>query len=185
MMKVRNISSLTSRMVVLRAAVSRDFALLSKLRNDVLAQDSLLALAKPNSPTRVRAWLERRAADEDGVFFVIADGRDDHAVGFLQAKGIDSLHRIAELGICIVGEGQGKGFGRGAIALLEKYLARVFRIRKIWLRVDAGNAPAIALYSSCGFQIVGTLKKHHFAGGRYRDVTLMEKLLMKGNAASR
>jgi len=67
---------------------------------------------------------------------------------------------------------------------LEKYLSDVFRVRKIWLRVDAGNVPAIALYRSAGFRAVGTLSKHHYAGGRYRDVLLMEKLLRKGKAAS-
>lgn len=176
---------LTASRVALRAVVDRDFPVLSKLRNDLLAQDSLLALAKPNSPMRVRAWLEQRAADEDGAFFVIADARDDHAAGFIQAKGIDPLHRIAELGICIVEERQGRGFGREAIALLEKYLSRVFRIRKIWLRVDASNSPALALYSSSGFRKVGTLMKHHYADGRYRDVMLMEKLLAKSKAAGR
>ena len=180
----RTVSTLSAKRVALRAATARDFAVLSKLRNDLRVQMSLLALAKPNSPRRVRAWLERRAADDDGAFFVIADVRDDRAVGFIQAGGIDALNRIAEVGICLDEEARGKGLGREAITLLEKYLSDVFRVRKIWLRVDAGNVPAIALYRSAGFRAVGTLSKHHYAGGRYRDVLLMEKLLRKGKAAS-
>ena len=163
--------------VALRAPTDRDFAVLSRLRNDLVVQNSLLALARPNSPARVRAWLARRAGDDHAAFFVIADARDDRAVGFIQASGIDPLHRIAELGICIDQASRTRGFGRKAIALLEKYLAAVFRVRKLWLRVDSRNAPAVALYQSSGFREVGTLTKHHFADGRYRDVLLMEKLL--------
>jgi RimJ/RimL family protein N-acetyltransferase len=166
--------------IVLRPPSDRDFSILSKLRNDLEVQDSLLALGRPNSPRRVRAWLERRAEETTGAFFVIADAHDDRAIGFVQARGIDSLHRIAELGICISRDDRGRGLGREAIALLEKYLSRVFRIRKIWLRVDASNAPAVALYRSSGFREVGTLK--HYAGGRYRDILLMERLFRDGKA---
>jgi RimJ/RimL family protein N-acetyltransferase len=133
----------------------------------------------------VRAWLRRRAEDDRAAFFVIADARDDRALGFIQARDIDPLHRVAELGICIDQPGRGRGLGRQAMVLLEEYLVAVFRVRKIWLRVDAHNAPAVALYRSNGFREVGTLKKHHYAGGRYRDVLLMEKLLRGSKAAGR
>lgn len=166
--------------VALRAPTERDFAILSRLRNDLAVQNSLLALPRPNSPARVRAWLERRADDDHAAFFVIADARDDRAVGFIQASGIDSLHRVAELGICIDQGSRARGFGREAIALLQKYLAEVFRVRKLWLRVDSRNGRAVALYRAGGFREVGTLRKHHFANGRYRDVLLMEKLLRAG-----
>lgn len=171
--------------VKLRAATARDFDVLSKLRNDFDVQVSLLAVARPNSPRRVRAWLERRAAADDGAFFVIADVRDDRAVGFIQAGGIDPLHRVAEVGICLEEEARGRGLGREAMMLLERYLASVFRIRKIWLRVDAANLRVVALYRSAGFRRAGMLEKHHYARGRYRDVLLMEKLLDKGATKGR
>lgn len=165
--------------VVLRAAADSDFVVLAELRNNFAVQDALLATGRPNSPARVKAWLERRAADDEGVFFVIAATDDDRALGFVQATGIDPLHRVAELGICITDVARGRGVGRQAIALLEEYLQRSFRTRKIWLRVDAGNTNAIALYGACGFQRVGVLSQHHYAGGRYRDVLIMEKLFAK------
>jgi RimJ/RimL family protein N-acetyltransferase len=173
-------SNRRAKRVTLRAAAARDFALLSKLRNDLEVQASLLALARPNSPRRVRAWLERRAAADDGAFFVIADTGDDRPLGFIQAGGIDALHRRAEVGICLDEGARGRGLGKEAMALLEDYLAGVFRVRKLWLRVDAANLPAIALYRGAGFRAVGTLKQHHYARGRYRDVVLMEKMLRKG-----
>jgi RimJ/RimL family protein N-acetyltransferase len=174
---VRNSSRIS-----LRAATERDFDVLARLRNDRAIQDSLLAVARPNSPARVRAWLERRAADDAGVFFVIVNAADDLALGFIQASGIDPLNRVAELGICLDVAGRGKGFGREAIGLLEKYLMQVFNVRKIWLRVSSNNTVAIALYHSSGFREAGTLKKHHFANGRFRDVLMMEKFLTKAKA---
>lgn len=165
--------------ISLRAATDQDFAVLARLRNDRLVQDSLLAIAKPNSSARVRAWIERRAGDDAGVFFVIADALDGPAIGFIQASGVDHLHRIAELGICLDVTRRGKGYGRQAIALFEKYLIQVLNVRKLWLRVASSNTSAIALYRSSGFKNVGTLKKHHFVNGRFCDVLLMEKLLPK------
>lgn len=165
------------RRVVLRAATDSDFTMLAELRNNFPVQDALLAIGRPNSPARVKAWLERRAADDEGVFFVIAAAENDQALGFVQVTGIEPLHRVAEMGICIADGARGCGVGRQAIAQLEDYLRRSFRIRKIWLRVDAGNVTAIGLYDACGFRHVGVLIKHHFAGGRYRDVLIMEKLL--------
>lgn len=185
MSKTRTALPRAARSIALRAVANRDFPVLARLRNDLNAQASLLALPRPNSARQVRAWIARRAADENGAFFVIADARDDSAIGFVQAVGIDPLHRVAEMGICILDDARGRGYGREAIALLERYLAHVFRVRKIWLRVDAGNAPAIALYHRAGFRRVGTLLKHHYTGGRYHDVMLMEKLLGKGIAAGR
>ena len=165
--------------VSLRAATGKDFVVLSRLRNDREIQDSLLAAARPNSPARIRSWLERRAADDYGAFFVIAETGNDQAVGFIQASEIDSLNRIAEMGICLDKAGRGKGLGREAIGLLERYLLQVFNVRKIWLRVASNNTSAVALYRVSGFREVGTLKKHHFANGRFRDVLVMEKLLAK------
>lgn len=176
---------LTSRRITLRAPTDRDFVTLSKLRNDLSIQNSLLATPRPNSPARVRAWLERRAEDDRAAFFVIADACDDCAVGFIQAMAIDPLHRVAELGICIDEARRARGFGREAISLLEKFLAGVFRVRKIWLRVDSANKAAVTLYRSSGFREVGTLRKHHYAAGRYRDILLMEKMLRDSVATRR
>lgn len=171
-----------SHSISLRAALDQDFALLARLRNDRMIQNSLLAIAKPNSSARVRAWIARRASDDAGVFFVIADNLEGAAIGFIQASGIDHLHRIAELGICLDATRRGKGYGRQAISLLEKYLIQVLNVRKLWLRVASDNRAAIALYHSSGFKKVGTLKKHHFVNGQFCDVLLMEKLLLKSNA---
>jgi RimJ/RimL family protein N-acetyltransferase len=101
----------------------------------------------------------------------------------IQASGIDSLNRIAEMGICIDKLERGKGLGREAIVLLEKYLLKVFNVRKIWLRVRSSNMPAVELYRSSGFREVGTLRKHHYADGRFHDVVIMEKLLTKTKEA--
>lgn len=168
--------------IFLRAAKQEDFVLLSKWRNDPVLQEALLAVPRPNSQIRVRRWLERRAADDHGAFFVIAEIDTDRAMGFIQASGIDSLNRVAEIGICIDTPGQGRGLGRQAMELLEQYLRKTFNLRKTWLHVGAGNAPALALYRSCGFRVVGTLRKHRFANGRYQDVVIMEKLLGNNKA---
>ncbi len=111
------------------------------------------------------------------MFFVVARREDDTALGFVQVLGLDLVSGVGELGICLAPEAQGRGIGAEAMGLLESYLAGVFRLRKLTLKVLAGNDRAVRFYRRLGFEGVGTHRAHHYQGGRYHDVAVMEKFL--------
>jgi RimJ/RimL family protein N-acetyltransferase len=79
-------------------------------------------------------------------------------------------------------EHQGGGRALEALRLLECYASSTLALRKFVLRVLASNARAIAFYEKSGYRHVGILSAHHFQGGDFHDVLLMEKLLVKGAA---
>lgn len=160
--------------VALRAPAPEDQAVLLEIRNDVALQRSLMARPQPNDMERLAAWIERRTTDPTGVFFVIATSDDGRAVGFVQATAMDTVSGVAELGLCIAAGQHRRGYGREALQLLEPYLADVFGVRKLVLRVLAENEPAIGLYLSIGFREVGVHEAHFRFGDELLDVTVME-----------
>jgi hypothetical protein len=59
---------LTGTLIKLRPSKAADVPLLSALRNDLELQLALMAVPRPNSRARVKAWLTRRSNDPEGLF---------------------------------------------------------------------------------------------------------------------
>jgi RimJ/RimL family protein N-acetyltransferase len=163
--------------ISLRAPAPADLAALTALRNDAELQWGLLGTPHPSTPDMVQAWMAKRLADPLSVFFVIAEQAGDRACGYVMIAEMNLLHGTGELGICLGRAHQGRGYGRESLALVERYVRDVFRLRKVVLRVLASNAPALALYEKTGYETVGTHRAHFYHGGSFHDVTVMEKLL--------
>ncbi len=163
--------------IELRAWRDDDLPTLVALRNDLALQNLLMAQARPNSVEKVRRWLVDKSGSEDVLFFVIGDRDSGSCLGYLQLYNQRPLHGTAELGICLAPAAQRRGVGREALALLEDYAQRVFAIRKILLHVLADN-PAAGFYPRVGYREVGCLQAHARIDGSYRDVLVMERLLV-------
>jgi RimJ/RimL family protein N-acetyltransferase len=170
---------LTGTLIKLRPSKAADVPLLSALRNDLELQLALMAVPRPNSRARVKAWIARRSNDPEGAFFVVARPLDDKAIGFIQLVRIDTLHRRAEMGICLATDARGSGASDEAMAMIENYASGALGLQKLVLQVGALNRRAISLYERAGFLRVGMLKAHHFASGRFHDVLIMEKFLRR------
>jgi len=168
----------------LRAPNEGDLPALAHLRNDVQLQTQLLCTPRPNTTESVRSWLDRRLQDPQALLFVIAEQGHDGCVGFLQAVNMNLLHGTAWLGVALVPEAQGRGYGREAVELCEQYTQARFRLRKMLLEVRHDNERALRLYKALGYRAVGTCQQHFYADGRFHDVTIMEKLLVAEAAVS-
>lgn len=160
----------------LREPRDADVSVLAELRNDLEVQRLLLSRGRPNSSSRVQAWIDRTSNAEDAVFFVVADDRDA-ALGFVQVTGLDVVNGYGRLGIAIADVARGVGVGREAIQLVGRYVREVFNLRKLVLEVAASNEAAIAAYESVGFRRVGVLVDHVVYGGIATDVVVMEWML--------
>ncbi len=73
-------------------------------------------------------------------------------------------------GLVIIPEFQGQGLGRMA---MEKVLAELSDVKKIWLVVHPENDSAVKLYESLGF-IRGEVKENYFDDGEPRMVMIKE-----------
>ena len=163
--------------ISLRPWQEADLPILTELRNDVALQAQLLARPRGSRPQQVREWLEGRSRQDDRMFFVIADCKDDSAQGFIQLSDLDLIDRRAELGVCLCDQARGRGLGGQAIALLANYLRDQWHLRKLGLRVRADNAAALRCYEKFGFVRCGLLRRHVFIDGCCQDIVLMEYFL--------
>lgn len=169
--------------VRLRAWQESDVPALQALRNDISLQEMLMAEPRPNSIERTRQWLSERSGRQDGLLFVIAMAEGDQVVGFVQVTEIDRCNLTAFLGIALLPSAQGMGLGAEALSLLEAYLVRVFRLRKLVLKVLASNVYAVHFYTRMKYSQAGVLSRHHASGQGYLDVLIMEKFLFDATAA--
>lgn len=97
--------------------------------------------------------------------------------------GLLSLHprdgrraHVGEIGLFVHDDFQGRGIGRkltaACIDLAENWLG----LTRIELDVFVDNAPAIALYESCGFVIEGTARNFCLRDGMLVDAHHMARL---------
>ncbi|WP_332658261.1 GNAT family N-acetyltransferase [Brevundimonas sp.] len=160
--------------VTLRSVRPDDFAVLDQIRTDVDAQSMLLSHPEKRSSNDTAAWLERRGADPDGIFLVIAEGPS--CLGFVQLTEWKRVDRHARFGIAVLASARGRGVGEQAVGLLiDKAVA--IGLRKLLCEVRVDNAAAIRTYRGLGFQEVGVMSDHYDDGTSLWDVLLMEKLL--------
>lgn len=164
--------------IVLRDITDADLDLIREMRCDREIQDCLLAHPSERGATDAEEWVQRRL--QQGRLWVIADGGDGRAIGFVQLTRQHFVDRYAYFGIALARCEIGKGHGRSAMTALINLARCELKLRKLLLEVRADNARACNLYADLGFRAVGRFLDHYFDGSRLHDVIAMELLLETG-----
>ena len=162
---------LTGERVVLRPLRPDDAEPLWRLRLDPLTWAQ--TTEKPLVPQTFAAFRERfDAPAPDGVaeFAVDVDGG---LVGRAVVFGVDALARTGEVGLSLLAEHRGRGYGRDALRVLVEYAFRSRNLRRVHLQTLAANAAALAAYRAVGFVEEGRLREHAWVEGAYDDIVLM------------
>lgn len=145
-----------------------------KWRNDTDITEQLAGSVFPVSPEREKEWMEEVVlSDRNQIRFGIVLEENDELIGMVNLTHIDWINRNAEFSILIGEKKQwGKGYGKKAMTEILKFGFNERNLERIYLYVNIDHTPAISLYENLGFQKEGTLRKHHFRKGQYRDVFL-------------
>lgn len=88
---------------------------------------------------------------------------------FVAMQGVGEAHL---LNITVAPEHQGQGHARALMAELRRWAGQV-AAQRIWLEVRVGNARAIRLYESLGYQRVNVRKNYYPALGTAREDALV------------
>ena len=162
---------LTGSKVTLRALERGDLQTVWELRNDAAIEIISNGPPRPRSMAELEASFEKLTADREMHAFAIeANGR---MVGQCNLRSIDAVHRRAELGIALLAEEIGKGYGSDAVRVLLDYAFRHLNLHKVSLDTLSTNEPALRAYRACGFVEEGRLRSHEWSDGRYVDLVLM------------
>jgi len=158
----------------IRRAEPGDAEALVELGGEVGAEEGawLLTTAEWRSIADERRYLRavRRHADA-AVYVAEADGRIVARLSLARDVHPASAH-VADLGLMVAVSHRRRGVGR---AMLEQAVAwaESAGIRKLELHVFPWNEPALALYTSFGFEREGLRKGHYLRHGVPVDAILM------------
>lgn len=136
-----------------------------------LSEASVSNLIPPFTRERIESWTSNIDYNEVlAIVAVIEEKGMRRIVGSASLKfnSQEVFKHKAELGITVHDNYQNLGIGT---ALLNHLLtiARMKKLKKVWLMVNTGNDKAIQLYKKAGFEIEGTMRKELYLKGKYLD----------------
>ncbi len=130
----------------------------------------------PPSEVALAARLQHTPLDRGAVWLA---ERFDRAVGWCEATRVaaERMEHVALLTVAVARDDRGSGVGRALLTEAERW-ARAQRLRKLSLNVRAGNAAAIGLYRSLGFEVEGVERGQVRHGAAFEDNLIMAKHLV-------
>jgi ribosomal-protein-alanine N-acetyltransferase len=140
------------------------------------ARDAL-ACARLHETSFSHPWssaeFEALLADPSCVGDGLGDGKN--LSGFILSRR--ALDEAEVLTIAVSASLRGKGYGHRLLSLHIGRLASL-GVRQLFLEVDEGNLPALALYARFGFSIAGRREKYYAkADGGYGNALVMRRAL--------
>jgi phosphinothricin acetyltransferase len=130
-----------------------------------------------------REWLEARSGAHAVVVAVDDEAPDgDSVLGFGSLspwRDRPAYSTTVEDSVYIHRDHHGQGVGK---AILQELVSTATNhgFHACMARIVGGHDASIALHSSCGFEVVGTEREVGRKFGRWLDVVLMERLLVRG-----
>ena len=124
----------------------------------------------PQPLAEYRARYEAPSTNDDAQFAVDVDGG---LVGRAAMFRFDPLARSAEVGLSLLPEHQGRGYGKDVLRVLLGFGFRTRNLHRIHLQALASNAAGLGAYRAVGFVEEGRLREHAWVEGQYEDIVLM------------
>jgi diamine N-acetyltransferase len=173
---------LSGSLVMLRALEPSDLAFLVRLENDPALWDDG-DTRMPYSRHALAQYIERATTEDihhiQQARFVIGTApHGDHPVGVIDLFDLVPSHRRAAVGIALLPEQRGRGFGAEALALLCEWASTALHLHQLHCCVATTNIASQRLFARAGFQEVGVRRQWLLGlGGRWHDVIELQRLL--------
>jgi L-amino acid N-acyltransferase YncA len=150
-----------------------DAARIAEIYNEGIADRIATFETELRGPDQIAAWFANDTP-------VIVAGSDERVMAYAAAfpyRSRPCYDGVREFSIYVAREGRGKGFGRAALSsLLDEARRRGWW--KLVSRIFPENTASLALCGSLGFRQVGIYERHGQLDGVWRDVVIVEKLLV-------
>jgi len=116
------------------------------------------------------AYLERKAATDDPLYFAIIDSVSGRALGHVALQRIDPIHRVVETGSVLYGKLLQKTPGATEVQyLLMQYVFDELSYRRYEWKCNSLNTPSCRAAERFGFTFEGIFRQHMFIRGKNRD----------------
>ena len=156
-----------------RAASQADAEAIARIYNEGIGERIATFETRPRTAGEVRDWF-----DDEYPIVVVEDG--GAVISFANASAYSSrgcYSGVAEFSIYTAREARGRGAGTLAMEALIS-TAEGAGFWKLTSRVFVENEPSRKLLLSLGFREVGVHEKHAKLDGVWRDVIVVERLIL-------
>jgi RimJ/RimL family protein N-acetyltransferase len=166
--------------IYLRPLRRDDLPLLVELVNNVayLSEFNFFGF---HSPAGMEKQFEEDGllGSEDGTLLIVACENDEIVgdVSYRQVRyGPGSASVAYDLGIVLMPEHRGKGWGVQAQQLITEYLFSTYPIMRVEASTDVTNIAEMKALEKAGFTREGVLRQAQWRGGTWHDLVVFSKL---------
>ena len=157
-----------------REATLHDTGAIARIYNEGIEDRTATFETRPRSEQDIHNWFDGRhpaVVVEDDVGRVVAFANTS------TYRPRECYAGIAEFSVYVARHARGRGAGRAAMQALIQ-AAEQAGFWKLVSRVFSDNEISLRLLRSLGFREVGTYEKHAKLDGRWRDVVIVERLIL-------
>ncbi|GAA3803165.1 GNAT family N-acetyltransferase [Streptomyces chiangmaiensis] len=160
--------------IALRARYEADLPVLHALHDDVLTRSRTDSRPwRPIPPELAQSPFAVTEPSDTAVPFSVVDLGSEELVGAATLWGIDTHNRSAHLGLALLSDFRGRGFGADTVRTLCEYGFAVRGLQRLQVETMADNAAMIAAASKAGFTIEGTLRRSAWVYGEFLDEVVL------------
>ncbi|WP_298224269.1 GNAT family protein [Flavobacterium sp.] len=97
------------------------------------------------------------------------------AIGLIDLFDFDPKNNRAGVGIMIQNqEDRSIGIGKEALGLLIQYAFRKLNLHQLYANIATENQPSLSLFTTFGFEKIGTKKQWNLVDGKYKDEAMFQ-----------
>ena len=166
--------------ISLRALEPEDLSLLYTIENDTDLWDTSCTHG-PYSKYTLKQYIASSATIYEcgSQRFVIsledATNQQIHTIGIIDLTNYAPLDSRAEVGIALLKEYRGRGFGAQALFLVEQYATKWLRIHTLYAKVLINNTMSTQLFEKAAYKNIAKLPEWHYINGKFKDIFLFMK----------
>lgn len=171
---------LTGEKISLRPFTRADLELFERLANDAAYLSEYNQFGLNPSESLQSDFTQSGLLDSRTGMLVIVLRESDTPIGemsyHLTAYGPNEASRVYNIGLTLLPEQRGKGYGVEAQKLLADYLFRAYPIQRVEATTDITNLAEQRALEKAGFTREGVLRQVQWRNGAWHDLVVYSKL---------
>lgn len=159
--------------IAFRVIEKEDLEILRKLHNDPSTWINLLNIDFIDEEGQIDWWEKLHNKKDDKRYVICLAEQTEKVIGRLRIQNINYLHHNCEIGLDILPEYRGKGYGYKSYKMVLEFLFKHLNMNMVYLKVADFNPDAKKLYEKVGFTETGRLPQFYYRHGKYWDYVIM------------
>ncbi|GAA4305534.1 GNAT family N-acetyltransferase [Nibribacter koreensis] len=165
--------------IFLRAPEPSDLDFLYLFENDTRLWPVSLSVA-PFSRDMLRQYLDNALSDiyaTRQLRFMVCLKETETVIGTIDLFDFEPLHQRAGVGIALVADHRGNGFGKEALDLLVAYGRSVLQLHQLYCSVTVSNLGSRRMFEQAGFTQIGVKRDWLKTSKGWQDVAEYQMVL--------